>query len=240
MIAEPGHPTPAQDANEARQQIQSAVDHLLAPEPSQVLTDAELGCLSASVLDNLTDERVLELAPDMTLAEVADGVPSSLLTEGEVDLIIDTALGCVDWPTVLNGAFFAVDGITPIGPPECFVVAAESQQFAADAARITLFDSDDLLEDLIALVGEDCIVDVASAQVVEAMTAEGVSQESAQCVAERTVELLFTAAEVESGGTDEEDGFLMLGMMFAIFSCLTDEEMEALMGAEMLAEENWG
>ena len=229
---EPDENLGVSDVDTARQQVKSAVDHLIAPGSPhpQVLTNAELGCLSASVLDNLTDERALELAPDMTHSEVADGLPTRLLTEGETDRIIDTASECVDWPTALNGAFFAAGGTNPIEPPECFIAAGESQQFEEDAARIALFDSDDRFSDLIDLVGEDCLVDVVSAQAIDEMTSAGVSPESAQCVAERTIELLYAAATAEVGGTDDEDGFMMIGMMFTMLGCLTEDEMEKLMG----------
>ena len=221
-------PASSADIAAARTQIKSAVDSVIAPRGApQPLTNAELGCLSASVLDSLTDERLIELAPQIIRGLVADGLPTSVLTDAETDLVLGAASGCVDWPAAMNRSYFTAGSPQPQEPPVCLVEAAEAEHFSREAARLMLFDTGNRVRGVTALVGEGCFTEAIRTQAVQSMTAEGFSEESAQCVADSTVELLLSA-DPDSADSDEE--FLMMGMMFAMLGCLTEAEMEQLSG----------
>ena len=226
-----GAAVPGNDVEAARQQIKSAVDFIIAPGPPQPLSNAELGCLSASVLDSLTDERALELAPRMTQAAVVDGLPADLLTEAEVDTVLGAASGCVDWPAALERSF-ALEGLGSEEAPTCLIEVTGTEQYARGAAQLMLFDAGNAVSDLIALVGKDCLVEAIWAEVDQSVDTEGMSAESKACLAESAVELLVTAAAMDMEGSEDEEGFLMMGMMFLMLGCLGEAEMEQFMSEE--------
>ena len=221
-------PASGADVAAARTRIKSAVDSVIAPPGApQQLTNAELGCLSASVLDSLTDERLIELAPEIISGLVADGLPASVLTDAETDLILGAASGCVDWPAAMNRSFLTAGSPQPQEPPPCLLEAAEAGHFSREAARLMLFDTGNPARGVAALVGEGCFTEAIRTQAVQTMTAEGVSDESAQCFADGTVELLLSA-DSDSAGSYEE--FLAMGMLSAMLDCLTEAEIEQLSG----------
>ena len=167
----------------------------------------------------------------MTRTVVADGIPTRLLTDAETERIISAASGCVDWPAALNRTYFAGAQLRPAEPPACLAEVSQSEQFARGAARLMLLDSTNPLRALIDLISEGCFVEMVRVQTVHDLAAQGISAESAHCVAERTVETLLVAADSPDAlNPDSDEGNLLMGMMFATLGCYSEEELERLMG----------
>ena len=217
------------DVDAARRQIKAAVDAYIAPGPPQQLTNAELGCLASSVLDSLSDQRLVGLAPVLTVSELSDGLPSDVLDPAESERILNAASRCVDWPSLI-GRSYLHDGSDPQAePPGCVVEAVAAPRFARRAARVELFEDANSLGDVMGLFGVDCYVETTKERLVRAMAAEGISAESAACVGDRAAQALLAAADAPEG---PEAALALSQVMATTLDCLTGEEMELLAGAQ--------
>ena len=217
------------DVDAARQQIKAAVDAYIAPVPTQQLTNAELGCLASSVVDSLSDERLVGLAPVLTVHELSDGIPSGLLDPAESERILDAASRCVDWAAVMERSYLS-DGSDPQAePPECVAEAVAAPQFAQRAARVSLFEDANRLGDVMGLFGVDCYIETTKEQLVQGLAAEGVSAESAACIGDRVAQGLLAAADDPEG---PEASIAVWEILGTTLDCLTEEDGESPVGAE--------
>ena len=225
----------AAEVESARSAIKAAIDSYIAPGPPQELTNAELGCLSNSILGSLSDERLIELAPSLTADELYDGLPQRLLSDDEADRIVQAATGCLDWPAIVARTVSYQGVEMPVDVPACVTEALESDRFAEQTVRTLLFDSAEAgLGNVLGLYGSDCLEEVLSEQTLQ-LVAMGISEQSADCYTRRTIDALTQAVDVSETTDEEQFGQIMAGMMMAL-GCLSEQEFEILMDAGLAAQ----
>ncbi|MYH73084.1 MAG: peptidylprolyl isomerase [Acidimicrobiia bacterium] len=207
-----------------------------AERPAAVTPD-QIRCLGDNVASVFSDDRVAELGLSgaQLTAVYADRGSFALgddydITDNEITQIVDNALECMDWRTVMAEAI-ASEGI-PADQASCIAseISDEGIRSAVAAALITESEDDLGIAEPEALEAFQACVNVRD-MLFQTFVQEGLSEQSARCVADgmpdEVVDLMLGGGEPE----DEEAALEMMGELMALQTrCLTPDELE-LMGA---------
>ena len=207
-------------------------------ERPSVVGEDQVRCLADGLASGFSEERLDELGLDgpSVIAVYEERGNLALfdvygITEAEASDLVDGALECVDWRAVL------VEEITGegISPDQAGCIASELSNEALRAvvmsALITEPEGDFGLSEVEALRAFQACVDVRE-MLYETYVLEGLSEESARCVADglsdEVVDMMLAGQEPE----DEEDALEMIGELLALQNqCLTPEEIEFMGGS---------
>ncbi|MDE0604455.1 MAG: peptidylprolyl isomerase [bacterium] len=239
--------TPAPDSTEAAQGLTDTQRELSEAIYTMMLEDAErpaavtpeqIRCLGDNVASVFSDDRVAELGLSGAglTAAYADRSSFALgddydITDNEVTQIVDNALECMDWRTVMAEAI-ASEGI-PADQASCIAseISDEGIRSAVAAALIAESEDDLGIAESEALRAFQSCVDIRET-LYQTFVQEGLSEQSARCVADglpdEVVDMMLGGGEPE----DEEAALEMMGELMALQTrCLTPDELEFMGGS---------
>ena len=244
--AQTSAPEPADAASgpsTAQQELADAIFNAMLEDderPASV-TEDKLRCLGDSVasvfsndrLDELgiTGERVADAYADRGTLALGDDYDT---TDSEASQVVDLSVECLDWRTVIAESI-ALEGI-PEDQAICVASELSDESIRSSVENRLISESEDdlgiaeseALEALQACVG-------ARSLLFETFVQEGLSEQSARCVAdglpEELVEMMLEGPELE----DEEAALEFMGELMALQNrCLTPEELESMGGSPSL------
>ena len=206
-------------------------------ERPRAMAEDHIRCLADGLAGVFSDERLNELGLNgSSITSVYEDRGSLVLgdayaiTDAETSQLVDGALECVEWRAVL-AAEIAV-GI-PSEQAECLVSEISDEELRLVVMNALIVEPDEFGFGL----GEERprealrACDVIREMLYGTLVQEGISEESARCVAEglpdEVVALMTGGQEPES----EEEVSELMGELFALQNrCLTPEELEAMGG----------
>ena len=208
------------------------------PERPAAVGEDQIRCLGDNLAGVFSDERIDELGMNgARLAEAyTDRGTFALgddydITDQEESQVVDKALECMEWRTVLAEAI-ASEGL-PADQANCIASEISEEGIRSAVAASLLAESEDDLgiADWEAMAAFQSCVNVRE-MLYETYIQEGFSEESARCIADglpdEVVEMMLEGSE-----PDEEEAVLeMMGELIALQNrCLTPEEMELMGGS---------
>ena len=206
------------------------VHSFLSEDPPPGVTDADVQCVTDAVTGAFSTERSDEVALALADGIAQLGIPIDVVTSEEADLIAASAEPCIDWAAALAGNFAVDDPSVPPGLSDCFTAASQNEGFPQAALRGAIFDSPEAEATLLSFVA-DCLADVFRAEQAASLELAGVSPEGQACVIEAMDFDFLTQTMVERTTTDDDTaGLAMLDMMSALAGCLTEEELQNVLG----------
>ena len=231
---------PAARLTAAQQELADAIFQVLLEDderPSAVGED-EVRCLADGLAGVFDDDRLAELGldgPSVTAANEAEwnlGLFADFgITDSEVSELVDRALECADWRAVLAEQI-AGEGLTP-EQASCIVSEISEEGLRAQVVVGLISES----ADDSGLNGEDVFLAIRACvdireSLYETYIQEGLSEESARCVADglpdEWIEMIAGGQEPE----DEDDAAALFGELVQLqFRCLTPEEIEMMGGS---------
>ena len=207
-------------------------------ERPSAITDDQVRCLADGLAGVFSDERLDQLGldgPSITAVYEADrgfGLFEGFgISDGEASEVVDRALGCVDWRAVLAEAVSG-EGLPP-DQANCIASEVSSDGIRAFVSSALIAQSEDDLG-----LGEVEVMGALQACVnvrdmlYETYVLEGLSEDSARCVADglpdELVDMMLGGQEPE----DEEATAELFGELIQLQSrCLTPEELEMMGGS---------
>ena len=211
-------------------------------ERPRAMAEGHIRCLADGLAGVFSDERLNELGLNgSSITSVYEDRGSLVLgdayaiTDAETSQLVDGALECVEWRAVL-AAEIAV-GI-PSEQAECLVSEISDEELRLVVMNALIVEPDEFGFGL----GEERprealrACDVIREMFYGTLVQEGISEESARCVAEglsdEVVALMTGGQEPES----EEEVSELMGELVALQNrCLTPEEIESMDGSSSLS-----
>ncbi len=206
-------------------------------ERPSVMSEEQVRCLADDLAGAFSDKRLSELGldgPSIT-ARYEDLGNVALfsefgISEAEASELVDRALECLDWRGVLAEEI-ASEGL-PQDQANCIASEISDEGIRAVVMNALILESEDdlgLREEEVVAALQAC-VDVR-ALLFQTLVQEGLSEQSARCVAdglpEELVEIMLEGPDPE----DEEAALEFIGELMALQNrCLTPEEMESMGG----------
>jgi len=233
-------PTEAQDGlSSAQQDIADAISIAMLEDDERptAMTEGQVRCLGDSVAGVFSDERIAELGVNgaqLVQAYVDRGTfalgDDYGITDDEASEVVDQVLDCLDWRLVLAESI-AAEGL-PEEQASCFVSEISDEGLRATIESGFITESEDdfgLVEEEVLGAFQNC-VDIREL-LYQQMVLEGLSEQSARCVAdgmpEGLVEMMLGGPELE----DDEAALEFIGELMALQNrCLTPEEIESMGG----------
>ncbi len=247
-VAQPTEPaqTPAPEPTEvagglstAQQELSDAIFTAMIEDEERpsVVSEGQVRCLADDLAGVFTDERLSELGldgPSITTVYEDSGNVALFgefgISEAEASELVDRALECLDWRGVVAEEI-ASEGLPP-DQANCIASEISAEGVRAVVMNALILESeDDLgLGEEEALAALQACVDIREL-LFQQMVLEGLSEESARCVAdgmpEGLVEMMLGGPELE----DDEAALEFIGELMALQNrCLTPEEMESMGG----------
>ena len=230
--------TTAGEPSPLRAEAELAVAARLAADAPRSVTDEQIACVASATVEALDEERLSVIVAALDGPSSAAVLPAGIVSDLERDRIVDAVAGCLPWTQTILDSLQDLPDI-PAAVVECAQAAAPSVETDRLAADIALF-SGEFVTVLNLVLPPDCLPQTGGSQadtLAGRLTAaqlmlEGVSPESAACVAEQ-VDALGGMPSGESD-TDESDTEAAMAAEQAIVAmmlgCLTPEEMALLSG----------
>ena len=229
--------TTAGEPSPLRAEAELAVAARLAADAPGSVTDEQIACVASATVEALDEERLSVIVAALDEPSAAM-LPAGIISGLERHRIVDAAAGCLPWTqTILDSLQDLPD--VPAAVVECAQAAAPSVETDRLAADIALF-SGEFVTVLNLVLPPGCLPQTGGSQAdtmagrltATQLVLEGVSPESAACVAEQ-VDALGGMPSGESD-TDESDTEAAMAAEQAIVAmmlgCLTPEEMALLSG----------
>ena len=198
---------------------------------SDTWTGAETRCFTASLIESISGERLVELTSQANRENLGEPVFANL-TDDELESIIGNTRGCIDWGDMITRVALGSMEAGGYEPSDesvaCFTEAGRTDTLGVERVVLELLRDPGSDPDVPGF-SEHCWELVFQDFLIAAMVEEGVSRDSASCVAERLGPLSAGAEELEwlaSGSEIPPD--LMRSMLGAMVECLTDEEFARL------------
>lgn len=230
---------PADRPSTAQQEVADAIFTVMledAERPPAVTPD-QIRCLGDSVAGVFSDDRIAQLGLNGAQLTAAYVDRSSFalgddydITDDEASQIVDNALECMDWRTVVAEAI-ASEGV-PADQASCIAseISDEGIRSAVAAALIAESEDDLGIAELEAMEAFQACVNVRE-MLYQTFVQEGLSEQSARCVADglpdELVDMILGGGEPE----DEEAALEMMGELMALQTrCLTPEELDLMGG----------
>ena len=202
------------------------------------VTEDQIRCLGESVAGVFSDDRLGELGvnvADLAAAYAEMGIlalgDNYDITDDEMPQVVDKSLECIDWRTILAETI-ALEGISA-DQASCIAseISDEGIRAMVESGLISGSEED------FGLVGAEVFeafracVDIRES-LYETYVQQGLSEESARCVADglpdEWVELIAGGQESE----DEDEAAALFGDLVQLqFRCLTPEEIEMMGGS---------
>ncbi len=241
--AEESAPEPAEAAtplSASQRELSDAIFTVMLEDAERpaVVGEDQIRCLGDNLAGVFSDERIDELGMNgARLAEAyTDRGTFALgddydITDQEESQVVDKALECMEWRTVLAEAI-ASEGL-PADQANCIASEISEEGIRSAVAASLLAESEDDLgiADSEAMAAFQSCVNVRE-MLYETYVLQGLSEDSARCVADglpdEVVEMMLEGSE-----PDEEEAVLeMMGELIALQNrCLTPEEMELMGGS---------
>ncbi|MCY3576212.1 MAG: peptidylprolyl isomerase [bacterium] len=238
--------TPGSDLTEAaegltaaQQEIADAIFTVMmeSDERPAAATDDQIRCLGNNLAAVFSDERLDELGLNgASITATYQRSDSALLqgfaiTDDEASEAVDQALSCLDWRLVVAETVVA-EGL-PAEQASCFASEFSDEGIRAAVESGLIAESEDgfgLFEEE-ALEASRACIDVRET-LYQTFVQEGLSEESARCVADglpqEMVDMMLGGGEPE----DEEAAMEMMGELMALQNrCLTPDELEFMGGS---------
>ena len=233
-------PTEAEDGlSSAQQELADAIFSAMLEDDElpAAITEDQIHCLGDRVAGVFSDERIAEMGVNgaQLIEAYVDRGSFALgddygITDAEASEVVDRVLDCLDWRLVLAESI-AAEGL-PAEQASCFVseISDEGLRATIESGFITETEDDfGLVEEEVVRAFQSC-VDIREL-LYQQMVLEGLSEESARCVAdgmpEGLVEMMLGGPELE----DDEAALEFIGELMALQNrCLTPEEMESMGG----------
>ena len=217
-----------------RAEVESVITARLSVDPTEGITDDQIACVAEASAAALDPDR-LEPAVAAINTPSDSILPAGLVSDLERDRLLDGVVGCLPWSQLLLNLLGAGD--TPPGVLECAQAAAAGGDTDRVAADILLFGGNliaayDLLppdcvpgigDDFPGLDDADQPASAAGRLTAAQLVAEGVSPESAACVAAQVdaiSETLPQGADIDAQAEQE--------IFAAMLGCLTPPELALL------------
>ena len=226
--------TTAGEPSPLRAEAELAVAARLAEDAPGSVTDEQIACVASATVEALDEERLSAIVAALDGPSAAV-LPAGVVSDLERDRIVDAAAGCLPWTqNILDSLQDLLD--VPPAVVECAQAAAPSVETDRLVADIALFGGE-LMTVLNLVLPPDCLPQTGGSQAdtpagrltAAQLMLEGVSPESAACVAEQVDAL----GGMPSGESDT-DSAMAAEQATAIFAmmlgCLTPEEMALLSG----------
>ena len=208
-----------------------------ADERPIVIAVDEIDCLAVGLAEVFSDDRLVYLGlngPSVTAIYQARGTFALgdvyEITDGESSDLVDRALECLDWRAVLAEGITG-EGVTP-DQARCIAseISDEDLRLVVINALVAESEYDFGLDGEQAQEAIQSCVDLRG-MLLETLVQDGLSQESARCVAygmsDEIVDLALGVQEPE----DDDEVAEMFGELLALQNrCLTPEELEAMSG----------
>ena len=224
--------TAAGEPSPLRAEAELAVAARLAADAPGSVTDEQIACVASATVEALDEERLSEIVAALDGPSAAV-LPAGIVSDLERDRIVDAAAGCLPWTqTILDSLQDLPD--VPAAVVECAQAAAPSVETDRLAADIMLFGGE-FVTVLNLVLPPDCLPQTSGSQAdtpagrltAAQLMLEGVSPESAACVAEQVDAL----GGMPSGESDTEAAMAAEQAIVAMMlGCLTPEEMALLSG----------
>lgn len=199
-----------------------------------VVGGGEEECLTSGLEAAIGAERFAEL--DALAAEAADmSAVFAAMSDPELDALVDVIGTCIDVEGLLT-AELAAEELSPEAVA-CFAGTLSQEDTLKQMIRAMISGGDpttnpEFIALMVGVMTEDC-AEPLQAMLVEQFVAEGLSAESAACVAEGFMGGGLFAAVIDAmlSGTDLTADPELAGRMMTIFmECLTPEELEGMGG----------
>ena len=225
--------TTAGEPSPLRAEAELAVAARLAADAPGSATDEQIACVASATVEALDEERLSEIVAALDGPSSYALLPAGIVSDLERDRIVDAAAGCLPWTQTILDSLQDLPDI-PAAVVECAQAAAPSVETDRLAADIALFGGD-FVTVLNLVLPPDCLPQTGGSQAdtpagrltAEQLMLEGVSPESAACVAEQVDAL----GGMPSGESDTEAAMAAEQAIVAMMlGCLTPEEMALLSG----------
>ena len=217
-----------------QQELADAIFQVMMEDDERPSLVGEVRCLAEGLAGVFSDERLDQLGlngPSLTGANEAEwyfGLFDGFgISDGEVSELVDRALGCADWRAILAEQI-AGEGLTP-DQASCIAseISEERLRF-----QVTIWLISESADDMDLGGGEvysaiRACVDIRQS-LYETYVQEGLSEESARCVADGLPDELI---EMMAGGQEpeDEDAAALFGELAQLqLRCLTPEELEMM------------
>ena len=230
--------TTAGEPSPLRAEAELAVAARLAADAPGSVTDEQIACVASATVEALDEERLSEIIAALDGPSSAAVLPAGIVSDLERDRIVDAVAGCLPWTqTILDSLQDLPD--VPAAVVECAQAAAPSVETDRLAADIMLFGGE-FVTVLNLVLPPDCLPQTGGSQAdtpagrltAAQLMLEGVSPESAACVAEQ-VDALGGMPSGESD-TDESDTEAAMAAEQAIVAmmlgCLTGSQADTPAG----------
>ena len=206
-------------------------------ERPSVVSEEQVRCLAYDLAGVFSDERLSELGlngPSITSVYEDRGNVALFsefgISEAEASELVDRALECLDWRGLVAEEV-ASEGLPP-DQADCIASEISGEGIRAVVMNALILESEDdlgLREEEVLAALQAC-VDVRD-MLFQTFVQEGLSEQSARCVAEglpeELVEIMLEGPEIE----DEEAALEFIGELMALQNrCLTPEEIESMGG----------
>ena len=240
---EPPATEPAEDVEEltaSQRELSDAIFTVMLEDAERpaVVGEDQIRCLGDNLASVFSDERIDELGMSGTqLAEVYTNRGTFALgddydiTDQEKSQVVDKALECMEWRSVLAEAI-AAEGL-PADQANCIASEISLEGIRSAVAASLLAESEDDLgiSDLEAFEAFQACVNVRD-MLYETYVLEGLSEDSARCVADglpdELIDMMLGGSEPDDEGAVAE----MMGELVALQTrCLTPEELELVGGS---------
>ncbi len=233
-------PTEAEDGlSSAQQEIADAIFTAMMNDEGRPVsvTEVQVRCLGDNVAGVFSDERIAELGlnGDQLAWAYVERSTFALgddydITDVEASEVVDQAFDCLDWRLAL-AEIIASEGV-PADQASCFVseISDEGLRATIESGFISESEDDLGIAESEALEAMQACINVRE-MLYQTILEEGLSEQSARCVAdglpEEMVEMMLEGPILE----DEEEALKMAGELMALQNrCLTPEEIESMGG----------
>lgn len=237
-------PTVAEEGpSNAQQELADAIFTAMLDDDERpaAVTEGQLRCLGDGVAGVFSADRLNELGitgARVTAAYTDRGTfalgDDYEITESEASQVVDVSIECLDWRTVIAAAI-TQEGI-PADQANCIAseLSDESIRSSVESGLISQSEDDLGIAESEALGAMQACVDIRDL-LFQTFVQDGLSEESARCVAdglpEELVEMMLEGPELD----DEEAALELMGELMALQNrCLTPEEIESMGGSSSL------
>ena len=229
----------AEGPSTAQQEVADAIFTAMIEDDERpsVVSEGQVRCLADGLSGVFSEERLSELGldgPSITSVYEDRGNVALFsdfgISEAEASELVDRALECLDWRSVVAEEV-ASEGLPP-DQANCIASEISGEGIRAVVMNALILESEGdlgLREEEVLAALQTC-VDVRD-MLFQTFVQEGLSEQSARCVAEglpeELVEMILEGPEIE----DEEAALEMMGQLLALQNrCLTPEEIESMGG----------
>ncbi len=237
-------PTTAEEGpSNAQQELADAIFSAMLndEERPDAVTEGQLRCLGDGVAGVFSNDRLDELGITgaRVTAAYTDRGTFALgddydINDSEASQVVDVSMGCLDWRTVIAAAI-TQEGI-PADQANCIAseLSDESIRSSVESGLVSQSEDDLGIAQSEASGALQACLNVRDL-LFETFIQDGLSEQSARCVAdglpEELVEMMLEGPELD----DEEAALELMGELMALQNrCLTPEEIESMGGSSSL------